>query len=323
MKVERSDILVIGAGPAGMCAGMYGARAMLRTVVLDKLAPGGELLNTDTIEDYPGFGLIKGSELSDKMEAQAREFGAEFVLPVEVTEVFKEGDDCVARTSDDVEYRAPALVLTTGGTPRKLKIPGEEEYASKGVSYCALCDGAFFRDQVVYVIGGGDAAVEEADFLTRYASVVRLVHRRDEFRAQPVIVERAKKNPKLEYRMSMVTEEIRGNGVVQSIVLKDVKTGKITEEKAEGVFIFVGFTPNSDLLKADCCRDDLGFLMTDENMMTDIPGIYAAGDVRHQPVRQITNAVGDATTAAVSAQKFVEELYEKKGRDYWKAGATA
>ncbi len=159
MKVERSDILVIGAGPAGMCAGMYGARAMLRTVVLDKLAPGGELLNTDTIEDYPGFGLIKGAELSDKMEAQAREFGAEFVLPVEVTEIFKEGDDCVARTSGDVEYRAPALVLTTGGTPRKLKIPGEEEYASKGVSYCALCDGAFFRDQVVYVIFGACTAL--------------------------------------------------------------------------------------------------------------------------------------------------------------------
>ncbi|MFQ5845560.1 MAG: NAD(P)/FAD-dependent oxidoreductase, partial [Planctomycetota bacterium] len=182
MSVERCDILVVGAGPAGMCAGMYGARARRKTIVLDKLAPGGELLNTDTIEDYPGFGLVKGSELSDKMEAQAREFGADFRIPVEATDIFKEGEECVARTAEGDEYRAPALILTTGGTPRKLDIPGEKELASKGVSYCALCDGAFFKDQVVYVVGGGDSAVEEGDFLTRYASVVRIVHRRDEFR---------------------------------------------------------------------------------------------------------------------------------------------
>lgn len=313
---KQYDVIIVGAGPAGLAAGLYAGRMELKAVALERLAPGGELLNTLDIEDYPGFEHITGQELSEKMEAHARKFGLSIDYH-EVEEVWSEGDERVVRVEDGTEYRAPAVIVTAGGQPRKLGVPGEAEMAGRGVSYCAICDGAFFKEQVVMVVGGGDSALEEGVFLTRYASKVIIVHRRQDFRAQAVAVAAARANPKVEFMLDSVVDEIKGDesGKVVAVTVRNLKTEAVTEVAVGAVFPFIGFTPNSNIFRDHVEHDELGYIYTDTGMATNIEGIFAAGDVRHQLTKQITTAVGDGTTAVVAVTKLLEKLGHGRAQD--------
>jgi len=304
--VDGYDLLIVGAGPAGLCAAMYAGRGMLKALVLERGAPGGELLNTDVIEDYIGFTTIKGWELAERMAEHARHFGAEIVTDtVESIRRTAQGTFEVTTARERV-YRAPAVILTAGGTPIKLGVPGERDYAGRGVSYCAVCDGAFFKGEVLAVVGGGDAAVEEAEYLTRYASKVYIVHRRAEFRASKILQERAFANAKIDVLWNRRVVAIAGTERgVDHLDLVDTVTEEPSTLPVGGVFIFVGFRPNAGLVKEHFKHDPNGYLITDERMMTSIPGLFAAGDVRSQLTRQITTAVGDATTAAIAVEKYL------------------
>ncbi|MEA2031348.1 MAG: thioredoxin-disulfide reductase [candidate division Zixibacteria bacterium] len=305
---KKYDIVIVGAGPGGLTAGLYGARANRKVICLEKYQPGGQIANTDEVEDYPGFEHISGYELAQKMANHAMKFGLE-VGSEEVEEITVDGDDRVVRCASGKIYRAKAVILSTGGSPVYLRVPGEKEYSGRGVSYCAICDGAFFRNQVIAVVGGGDAAVEEAMFLTKFGSKVCIIHRRDQLRAQRVIQQRAFDNEKIEIIWDSVVESINGDDKkVTNLSLKNVKKGDKFTLDVGAVFVFVGFHPNSDITSEDLRKDQNGYILTNENMETSIPGIYACGDVRAQLVRQITNAVGDGTTAAMAADKRLEEL---------------
>ena len=307
------DVIIVGAGPAGLCAAMYAGRGMLKAVTIERGAPGGELLNTDLVEDYPGFESVKGWELAQKMADHARKFGADIVT--DTVRAVRRADDGTFTVETDLgnSYRAPAVILTAGGTPVKLGVPGEKEYAGKGVSYCAVCDGAFFKGEVLAVVGGGDAAVEEADYLTRYASKVYIVHRRSEFRASKILQQRAFENPKIEVIWNKKVTEIVGNAKgTDHLTLEDTETGARSDLKVGGVFIFVGFKPNTGLVVGHYQHDAGGYMITDDRMMTSIPGLFAAGDVRSQLTRQVTTAVGDATTAAIAVEKYLAALREKE-----------
>ena len=304
------DLIIVGGGPGGLTAGLYGARANVKTLLLEKGLPGGQIANTNEVEDYPGFDLISGPELASKMEQHARKFGLE-VRTAGVEEIYCEGDDRIIVTDSGETYKAKAVVLATGGSPSFLNVPGEKELSGMGVSYCAICDGAFFRDQIIVVVGGGDAAVEEGMFLTKFGSKVILIHRRDELRAAKIIQKRAFANPKMEFVWDSVVESINGEQKVESITVKNVKTGETSKIDCGAVFVFIGFKPNSDLVREEMKKDDGGYIITNYKMETSIPGIFACGDVRSQMVKQITNAVGDATTAAVAAEKYIEALHDK------------
>lgn len=302
------DVIIIGAGPAGLCAAMYAGRGMLKSVVLERGIPGGELLNTDKIEDYPGFVSILGRDLAAKMTEHAQAFGADIRME-NVEAVRREADGTFrVETSSGAVFQAPTVIITAGGTPNKLNIPGELEYAGRGVSYCAVCDGAFFKNEVIAVVGGGDAAVEEADYLTRYASKVYLIHRRDSFRASKLLQERLFANPKIEVIWNTAVTEIKGDATgAQELLLTSTVDHSISTVAATGVFIFIGFTPNSGLIKEHFDHDASGYIVTNDRMMTSIPGLFAAGDLRVQLTRQVTTAVGDATTAAIAVEKYLAE----------------
>ena len=310
---QAYDVVVVGAGPAGLCAGMYAGRGMLRTLVIERGLPGGELLNTELIEDYIGFESIAGRDLAEKMANHALKFGAEIVTDtVEAIEKTDDGDFTVT-TALGKTYRAPAVIVTAGGTPNKLNIPGEQEYAGRGVSYCAVCDGAFFKGDTIAVVGGGDAAVEEAEYLTRFAAKVYIVHRRDQLRASPILQERAFRNSKVEMVWNKVVEEIVGGpSGVQQLSLRDTVTDETSSLTVTGCFIFIGFTPNTGIIKGHYRHDAQGYVITDDHMMTSIPGLFAAGDLRVQLTRQVTTAVGDATTAAIAVQKYLAERKEQE-----------
>ena len=306
-KDRQYDVIIIGAGPAGLTAALYAGRARVKTVLLERGAPGGQLLNTDAIEDYPGFDHITGVELAQRMADQVVKFGVDLET-TGVTGIRSRGNKKVVETENGT-YTADFVILTAGGSPKKIGIPGEDEFQGRGVSQCAVCDGAFFKGEEVAVIGGGDAAVEEAVFLTRYCKKVFLIHRRDEFRAQAILVEAARSNPNVEIIMNTVVTEVIGNdGQVTGMTLKDVKTGTTRPLAVTGVFVFIGFVPNTQFFdrREHVEHDPLGFLVTDTTMQTSVPGVYAAGDVRSQLTRQITTAVGDATTAAIDAVKKLE-----------------
>jgi thioredoxin reductase (NADPH) len=300
------DVIIVGAGPAGLAAALYTARLNLKTVILDRGPLGGQLLNTELVEDYPGFDSILGSELAMKMGEHARRFGVEVRDFEPVKDIDVEGSNKVVRLESGEELRAPALILAAGGLPRYLEVPGEKEFWGRGVSYCAVCDGAFFKGQELAVIGGGDAAVEEGEFLTRYASRVYILHRRSELRAQPILVERARENKKIEFIFDAHVKQISGDGKVHSIGYE--QHGVMKELKVGGVFIFIGFVPNSSLLKVHVDHDGAGYLITDRNMQTSVEGIWAVGDVRAQLTKQIATAVGDGTTAAVAASQYISAL---------------
>ena len=310
MATHDFDVVIIGAGPAGMTAAMYAGRSMLKAVVLERGFPGGELLNTELIEDYPGFESILGHELATKFEAHARKFGAEFRQATAVTLRKLEDGSFETLTEDGDVYRSPAAIITAGGTPIKLNIPGEKEFAGRGVSYCAICDGAFFREQTIAVVGGGDAAVEEADFLTRYASKVYLIHRRAELRASKILQQRIFANPKIEIIWDTVVERIEGepNGGMHSLVLRNTRTDATSTLEATGVFVFIGFRPNTGIIDGHFDHDEMGYIRTDPNMETSIRGLFAAGDLRAQLTRQVTTAAGDGTTAAIAVEKYLSAL---------------
>jgi thioredoxin reductase (NADPH) len=310
--MDRYDVIIVGGGPAGLCAAMYAGRGMLKTLLIERGLPGGELLNTEVIEDYIGFEHIKGRDLAEKMTNHAQKFGAEFTTDT-VHSVERNGDGgFVVRTELDRTFYAPAVIVTAGGTPNRLNVPGEKEYAGRGVSYCAVCDGAFFKGDVLAVVGGGDAAVEEADYLTRYAAKVYIVHRRDQLRASAILQQRARSNSKIEFVWNKIVEEIEGEprGVTR-LRLRDTATSAVSQLPVGGVFVFVGFRPNTGIIKQHVKHDPQGYLVTDANMMTSIPGLFAAGDVRVQLTRQITTAVGDATTAAIAVEKYLAERRER------------
>ncbi len=304
--MKKHDVIIIGAGPAGMCAGMYAGRGMLDAVVLERGIPGGELLNTEKIEDYPGFESILGPDLAAKMAAHAEKFGAK-ILTENVEGVFREPDGSFrVSTSSGTDFYGATVILTAGGTPTKLEVPGEAEFAGRGVSYCAVCDGAFFKGETIAVIGGGDAAVEEADYLTRYAAKVYIVHRRAEFRASKLVQGRTLKNPKIEVVWNTKVVEMTGEpSGLRRLNLVDTVTGAKSDLAVTGCFVLIGFTPNSGLIKEHVDHDASGYLITDDRMMTSVPGLFAAGDLRVQLTRQVTTAVGDATTAAIAVEKYL------------------
>lgn len=309
MTTTTHDTIIIGGGPAGLCAAMYAGRGMLNSILLERGIPGGELLNTEKIEDYPGFESILGRDLAQKFADHAIKFGAEIRQEL-VEGVAKDADGwfTVSTLSGNV-FRAPTVIITAGGTPTKLDVPGELEFAGRGVSYCAVCDGAFFKGDTIAVIGGGDAAVEEADYLTRYASKVYLVHRRDSLRASKILQERLFANPKIEVIWNMKVLEMVGEARgLSSLALEDTVTGAASSLAVTGAFVFVGFKPNSGLIKGHFAHDASGYVITDDRMMTSIPGLFAAGDLRVQLTRQVTTAVGDATTAAIAVEKYLTEL---------------
>jgi thioredoxin reductase (NADPH) len=300
------DVVIVGGGPAGLAAALYTARMNLKTAVLDRGPLGGQLLNTELVEDYPGFESILGSDLAMKMGEHARKFGVEVRDFEPVKEIDVEGQTKVVRLESGEELRAPALIMAAGGLPRYLEVPGEKEFWGRGVSYCAVCDGAFFKGQELAVIGGGDAAVEEGEFLTRYASKVYILHRRSELRAQPILVERARENRKIEFIFDAHVKQITGDAKVQSVQYEH--HGSLQELKVGGVFIFIGFVPNSSLFKVHVDHDAGGYVVTDRNMQTSVAGIWAVGDVRAQLTKQIATAVGDGTTAAVAAAQYITAL---------------
>jgi len=286
---------------------------MLNAVVLERGLPGGELLNTELIEDYPGFESVLGHELAQKFSDHAVKFGAILKTGVTITTLRKRDDGLFETVADNGDvYLSPTAIITAGGTPVKLGVPGELEYAGKGVSYCAICDGAFFRNHTIAVIGGGDAAAEESDFLTRYADKVYLIHRRDELRASKILQRRVFENPKIEPIWDTVVDEVQadGQGLVTGLKLRNVNTGIVRNLPATGMFVFIGFRPNTGIIEGHVAHDEMGYLVTDGNMQTSIAGLFAAGDVRAQLTRQVTTAVGDATTAAIAAEKYLKGLHD-------------
>jgi len=307
--MKSYDVIIVGGGPAGMCAALYAGRSMLKTLLIERGAPGGELLNTELIEDYIGFESIKGYELADRMAAHALKFGAEMLTDT-VLAVEKRDDGMFSVTTEGgAALEAPTVIVTAGGTPTKLGIPGEAEYAGKGVSYCAICDGHFFRGEILAVVGGGDAACEEAEFLTRYASKVYLIHRREQFRASPIIQKKVFENPKIEVIWNTIVDEVTGDGAaVKHLALRNSVTGEKSELVVGGVFVFIGFKPNSGIIKGHFDHDANGYIVTDDHMRTSIKRLFAAGDLRVQLTRQVTTAVGDATTAAIAVAKYVADL---------------
>ena len=316
MNEVEYDVVIVGAGPAGLTAALYAGRSMLRAVVLEKGVPGGELINTEVVEDYPGFEHILGSELALKFENHAKKFGADIRMAAAV-EVRKLADDSFETICDDGQvFRSWTVILTAGGTPVKLGIPGELEYAGKGVSYCAICDGHFFRGETIAVVGGGDAATEEADFLTRYAQKVYVIHRRNKFRASKILQQRVMENARIEVIWDTVVDEIRADerGNVRSLDLRNVRTQARSDLAVTGIFVFVGFKPNVGMVEGlHPEHDALGYLITNPNMQTSIAGLFAAGDVRSQLTRQVTTAVGDATTALIAAEKHLSAIGRRTG----------
>lgn len=310
---KNYEVVIIGAGPAGMCAALYTGRSMLKTVVLERGIPGGELLNTEKLDDWIGERSILGWELAKKFEDHSRAFGAEYVT-ANVSCVTRLPDGTFETVTDAGDrYTSPAVIVTAGGTPVKLGIPGEVEFAGRGVSYCAICDGAFFKTHTIVVVGGGDAAVEEADFLTRYADKVYVVHRRDSFRASKILQERLFANPKIEIVWNAVAEEVIGDeqGLMKGLRIRDVLTSEVRTLDATGCFVFVGFRPNTGIIDGHFDHDEMGYIRTDTIMQTSIPGLFAAGDLRSQLTRQVTTAVGDGTTAAIAVEKYLKARAEK------------
>ena len=304
MSEKLYDLLIVGAGPAGMTASIYASRANLSVLMLEKKYPGGQMLTTEEIENYTGFGHVSGPELSEKMFEHSKKFGTEFGFGTITNIEVRDGIKYV--TADDVEYAAKTVVIATGSEHRTLGIPGEEEYSGKGVSYCAVCDGAFFRNKEVVVVGGGDSAVEEALFLSNLVSKVTVVHRRDKLRAQKILQDRAFARENIEFVWNNTPVEIKGDKKVESIELKDVNTGEITSLKTDGVFIYVGMLPQTDSFTNLGITNETGYIETNEHLETNIPGIFAAGDVRVKELRQVITATSDGAIAAQSAYNYIE-----------------
>lgn len=305
MPSQLYDVVIIGGGPAGLTAGLYTARARLKSLLIERGFAGGQVMTIDWVENYPGFDEgISGVELSQRMERQAKRFGLE-VIQGTVLKLHLHGEIKRAVLEEGKVYEAKAVIIATGANPKPLNVKGEERYKGRGVSYCATCDGAFFKGKRIAVIGGGNSAVQEAIFLTRFAELVYIVHRRDKLRATKIIQERAFSNPKIKFIWNSSVEEIMGEDKVNALLLKNTNTGEVSKLDVEGVFIYVGYKPNTEFLKGIVRLDKDNYIITDEEMATSVPGIFAAGDVRAKSLRQITTAVGDGALAAISAEKYI------------------
>ncbi|MBO1580256.1 thioredoxin-disulfide reductase [Bacillus sp. XF8] len=304
------DVIIIGAGPAGMTAAVYTSRANLSTLMLERGIPGGQMANTEDVENYPGYESILGPDLSNKMFEHAKKFGAEYAYG-DVKEVI-DGKEYKTVVAGKKEYKTRAIIVASGAEYKKIGVPGEKELGGRGVSYCAVCDGAFFKGKELVVVGGGDSAVEEGVYLTRFASKVTIVHRRDALRAQKILQDRAFQNEKVDFIWNHTVKEINEeNGKVGSVTLVDVNTGEEQEFKTDGAFIYIGMLPLSKPFTELGITNENGYIETNERMETKVPGIFAAGDVREKMLRQIVTATGDGSIAAQSAQHYVEELLEE------------
>ncbi len=303
------DIIIIGGGPAGLTAGLYASRAKLKSLLIEKGLTGGLVATTELVENYPGFeeGIL-GAELAQKMEKQAKKFGLEIIQGT-VSKISMNDRIKHVTLEGDLSYGSKSIILATGAHPRDLKVEGEDKFRGKGVSYCATCDGAFFKGEKIAVVGGGDSAVQEAIFLTKFADIVYVIHRRDELRAEKILQERAFSNPKIEFVWDSVVEKIAGDDGVKALHVKNVKTEEKSVLDVHGVFIYIGYNPNTDFLVGLADLDKANYVITDENMSTSLPGIFAAGDVRSKPLKQIATAVGDGATAAIAAEKYIEENF--------------
>ena len=305
--MEIKDLVIIGGGPAGLTAGLYAARAALNTVLIERGMPGGQAAATEQIENYPGFpDGIGGSELAIKMAGQAQRFGCEIIY-ADVEKLERHQNDFKV-TYGGNEILAKTVIVATGAKPRMLGVKGEQEFHGRGVSYCATCDGAFFRDCMLAVIGGGDAAVEEAMFLTKFASKVYIIHRRGELRATKILQQRVFNNPKIEMVWHSVLAEVQGEQKVEGVLLKDVRTGADKQLLVDGVFIYVGTQANSDLLKDLVTVDKTGYVIAGEDTASGVPGLYIAGDLRKKSLRQVATAVADGAVAATQAEKYLATL---------------
>ena len=309
MTRETYDLIIIGGGPAGLTAGLYAARAKLKTLLLEKLPlTGGQTINAWMLENYPGFpDGISGPELMKKMETQARKFGL-MIKTGEVNEI-KVSGDMKQVVHEEGDYFCRTIIVATGASPSRLGVKGEERLIGKGISFCGTCDGFFFKDKDVVLIGGGDTAMEEALFLTRFVRKLSLVHRRDSLRATRILQARVFENDKINFIWDTVVEGIEGEKNVEKVILKNVKTGEISVEETDGIFVFVGTTPNTQCLQGFIDLDKQGFILTDENLETSAPGVFAAGDVRKKLLRQISTAVGDGATAAFAAEKYIDSFH--------------
>ncbi|ASS90280.1 MAG: thioredoxin-disulfide reductase [Bacillaceae bacterium] len=304
------DCIIAGAGPAGLTAAVYTSRANLSTLMIERGVPGGQMANTEDVENYPGFDHILGPELSNKMFEHAKKFGAEYEYG-DVKEIVDEGEYKIVKTGNK-EYKARAVIIATGAEYKKLGVPGEKELGGRGVSYCAVCDGAFFKGKDLIVVGGGDSAVEEGVYLTRFANSVTIVHRRDQLRAQKILQQRAFDNEKIDFIWNHTVKEIHEvDGKVGKVTLVNTITNEETEKEIDGVFVYIGMVPLSKPFENLGITNEAGYIETNENMETKIPGIFAAGDIREKSLRQIVTATGDGSIAAQSAQHYIEELKEK------------
>lgn len=304
------DVIIIGAGPAGMTAAVYASRGNLDTLMIERGMPGGQMADTEDIENFPGFESILGADLSNKMFEHAKKFGAEYAYG-DVQDVTVDGDYKTV-TAGEKEYKTKTVIIATGAQYRKLGVEGEAELTGRGVSYCAVCDGAFYRDREIVVIGGGDSAVEEGMYLTKFAKKVTVIHRRDKLRAQKIIQDRAFANEKMDFIWNNTVKSFNGkDGKIDSLTLVNTETGEETEHQTDGAFVYIGMDPLSEPFESLGIVDEEGYIPSNENMETSVPGVYSAGDIRVKDLRQIVTATGDGSIAAEQAQKFVEEINEK------------
>lgn len=309
MLEKEFDVVILGGGPAGFSAGIYTARGNVSTAILDVSMLGGQPSNYLELENYPAFMKIGGFELMEKFEEHADMFGVQKFPMQEIEFIDLVSSPKIIRTKE-VEFRAKSVIIATGAKPMKLGVKGEEEFTGRGVSYCAVCDGAFYKDKVVAIVGGGNSAVEEAIYLTKFASKVYIIHRRDELRADKIIQNRAIKNAKIEFVLNSVVCEIQGQDLVNNLILKNTKTDEMFNLAVDGVFPYIGITPNVENISGQITQDKAGFIITDETMKTSIDGVFAVGDVRKTPLRQVITAASDGAIAGVYAVKYIESLKE-------------
>ena len=309
MQIYEFDTVILGGGPAGLSAGIYASRGAVSTAIIDTSMLGGQPSNYLELENYPGFPIIGGFELMEKFEEHADKFGVQKFPMQEIESVDLKSNPKVIKTNEG-EFRAKTVIIACGAQPMKLGVPGEAEFVGRGVSYCAVCDGAFYKNKVVAVVGGGNAAVEEAMYLTKFADKVFVIHRRNELRADKIVQERAFKNEKIEFIWDSVVKEIKGDDLVHTAVLENVKTQEISNLQVNGVFPYIGMTPNIESISGQVEQDANGFIITDETMRTSVEGVYAVGDVRKTPLRQVITAAADGAVGAVYAVKYLESIKE-------------
>lgn len=310
-KTYEFDTVILGGGPAGLSAAIYSARGACSTAIIDKSMLGGQPTNYLELENYPGFGLVDGYDLMEKFEQHVDKFGVD-KFPMQELETVDLLTNIKTIETKEAIFKAKSVIIATGAQSKKMGIPGEKEFIGRGVSYCAVCDGAFYREKVVAVVGGGNAAVEEAMYLTKFASKVYIIHRRDTLRADKIIQERAFENEKIEFIFDAIPKEVLGEKVVNTLVIENVKTNKNSNLQVDGVFPYIGFSPNVEGFQGQLKQDEAGFIVTDETMQTSVDGVFAVGDIRTTPLRQVITAASDGSVGAVYAVKYIEKLHSSK-----------